>query len=467
MRKLFVDCYEMDQRCYEEFGLTEDILMENAALGMANYIKANFERGSSIFIVSGPGNNGADGITLARILNKAYRVFLYLPLGVKSKMAKLQLNRAKRVGVEVVDEIKEATITVDALFGAGLNRGLPNEIAMIVSRLNRLESFKIACDIPTGIDSRGRVGSIAFRADTTITMGALKEALYLDEAKDYVGEIICADLGVDREIYELNSNSYLLEEGDFTPPFRKKRASHKGSFGHCAIFCGEKEGAGIISAMAATRFGAGLTTLIVHEKVTPPPYIMHSTTVPKNTTAIAIGMGLGDFFEKDFLQKDVIESNVPIVLDADALSNELLLSILYQKNREIVITPHPKEFSRMWKILKDEELSVQEIQKERFEITRKFEDSFPTVTLLLKGANTIIAKDKKRYVNPLGGANLSKGGSGDVLSGLIVSLLAQGYDSLSSAINGSLALSIAGNRFDGNNYSLLSTDLIEELKYLK
>jgi hydroxyethylthiazole kinase-like uncharacterized protein yjeF len=466
MQKLFLDCYEMDKRCYEKYGLTEDILMEHAANAMAEYIKTNFPKGDSILIVAGPGNNGADGITLARILNKSYRIYLYIPLGVKSQMAKLQLKRAKAVGVEGVNDIKECDITVDALFGAGLNRGLPNEIAMIVSQLNRLNSFKISCDIPTGIDTRGRVGSIAFRADVTVTMGALKEALYLDEAKDYVGNIICADLGVDRELYEMPSNSYLLEESDFNPPFRIKKSSHKGSFGHCAIFCGEKEGAGIISALSATRFGAGLTTLIVHDKVSPPPHIMHSTTIPKNTTAIAIGMGLGNFFEKEFLQKDVVDSNIPIVLDADALSNELLLSILYQKNREIVVTPHPKEFAKMWYILKDEKLTTQEIQKDRFEIAREFEANFPTVTLLLKGANTIIAKDKKRYVNPIGGANLSKGGSGDVLSGLIVSLLAQGYDSLFSAINGSLALTLSANRFDGNNYSLISSDLIDGLKYI-
>ncbi len=191
-------------------------------------------------------------------------------------MAKIQLERAKRVGVKIVGYIRDVDIVVDAIFGAGLNRVLSTDIATVVSRLNSLKSFKIACDIPSGIDSGGRVGNVAFRADVTITMGALKESLYLDEAKDYVGEIICANLGVDRTIYEMDSNSYLLDDGDFRIPFRNKKSSHKGTFGHCAIFCGDKEGAGIISAMSATRFGAGLTTIIVNKRVTPPPHIMHS-----------------------------------------------------------------------------------------------------------------------------------------------------------------------------------------------
>jgi hydroxyethylthiazole kinase-like uncharacterized protein yjeF len=456
----------MDERCYDKFGLSEDILMEHASNSMAEYIKEHFPKGSSILIASGPGNNGADGIALARILHKAYKILLYLPFGAKSKMAKLQLKRAKLVGIKIVDNIKNADIIVDALFGAGLNRVLKTDVATVVSRLNSLNGFKLACDIPTGVDNRGRIGNVAFRADVTITMGALKKALYLDEAKDYVGEIICVYLGIDRSIYEIESNSYLLEESDFRVPFRRKKSSHKGSFGHCVIFCGEKEGAGIISAMSATRFGAGLTTIISHEKISPPPNIMHSTKLPENTTAIGIGMGLGDFFDNDILQESVVKSNIPILLDADALSHELLLSILYQKNREVIITPHPKEFIRLWKLLRDEDLSIEDVQKNRFEVAREFASSYPNVVLLLKGANPIIIKDKKLYVNPLGNSNLSKGGSGDVLSGLITSLLSQGYDALSSAINGSLALAIASSKFDGNNYSLISSDLIEELKYL-
>jgi len=150
-------------------------------------------------------------------------------------------------------------------------------------------------------------------------------------------------------------------------------------------------------------------------------------------------------------------------LDADSFHSEELLSILEQKEREIVITPHPKEFSSLWKILTGEVLSVEEIQKNRFGMVRKFNAKYPHVTILLKGANTLIMQEGKFYINPLGCAKLSKGGSGDVLSGLIVSLLAQGYTALDASIQASLALVTAANRYRGASYAMLPTDIIEGL----
>ena len=214
---------------------------------------------------------------------------------------------------------------------------------------------------------------MAFEADVTITMGALKESLYIDESKDVIGDIARVDLGVSSDQYETESQTFVLDSSDLKLPSRRQKSTHKGNFGHEGIFCGEKEGAGIIAGTAASRFGAGLTTLIVHDKVFPPAYLMHSTVVPENCSALAIGMGLGDHFDLDFLQKYVIHSHLPIVLDADSFHSEELLSILGQKEREIVITPHPKEFSALWKILTGEVLSVAEIQKDRFGMVRKFQ----------------------------------------------------------------------------------------------
>jgi len=463
MQKLFKNCYRMDEKCYQEFGLNEDILMEHAANAIEQYIRANFKLGSSVLIVCGAGNNGADGTTLARLLYPNYQVKLSVPFGVKSNMAKIQLERTKAVGVTLIDGLSEADIVVDALFGAGLNRDLNSQSIKIIENLNALNGYKIACDIPSGISENGVPLPIAFFANTTITMGALKESLYSDLAKDYVGEVIVANLGVSRELYEDSSDTYILEEGDFTPPFREQKNCHKGSFGHVAVFCGQKEGASIISAMASARFGAGLTTLIIHEKVSNiPPYLMSSTSTPKKATAIAIGMGLGDFYETEILQKEVINSNTPIVLDADALYKKELLQIVKQ-TREVVITPHPKEFSTVLKILKNIDLSIEEIQKNRFKLAREFSLKYPNCTLLLKGANPIIAKKGILYVNSLGSQVLAKGGSGDVLSGLIASLLAQGRDSLNAAINGSLALALASLKFNKSSYSLLPIDIIELL----
>ena len=467
MQKVFKNCYALDRKCYEEYGLTEDILMEHAALGIVNYIRKYFSQGTSVLITAGVGNNGADGIVLARQLHGDYDVKLYIPFAVKSEMAYLQLERTTRLGVKFVDELEDADVIVDALFGAGLNKPLNEETQHIIHQLNALKGHKIACDVPTGVSDEGLLLPLAFHADVTLTMGAYKEALYLDACKDVVGEVIRVDLGLSSLFYEGESQTFLLERPDLKLPSRTTRSTHKGSFGHAAVFCGEKEGAGIISGMAAATFGAGLTTLIVHEKVSPPAYLMHSTVVPNNASALAIGMGLGCHFESEFLQKYVVKSHMPILLDADSFYSEEILSVLEQKEREIVITPHPKEFVVMWKRLTGEELTVTQVQAKRFEMVRKFNAKYPHVTLLLKGANTLIMQEEQLYINPLGCSKLSKGGSGDVLSGLIVSLLAQGYTAIDAAIHGSLALVIAANDYKGSSYSMLSTDLINEIGKLE
>jgi hydroxyethylthiazole kinase-like uncharacterized protein yjeF len=417
--------------------------------------------------VAGTGNNGADGIALGRQLHGDYEVKLYIPFSLHSDMAKVQFERAKLLGVKTVDEVSQADVVVDALFGAGLNRNLDEDTEYLLHQINALKAHKIACDIPTGVGEKGTLMPMAFHADVTLTMGAYKEALFLDVCKDVVGEVLRIHLGVSSLFYEGESQTCLLERADLKLPSRTEQSTHKGSFGHAAVFCGEKEGAGIISGMAAATFGAGLTTLVVHEKITPPPYLMHSTVVPDNASAMAIGMGLGCHFESEFLQKYVVKSHLPIVLDADSFYNEEILTVLDQKDREVVITPHPKEFVVLWKTLTGEQLTVTQVQNKRFEMVRKFNAKYPHITILLKGANTLIMQEERLYINPLGCSKLSKGGSGDVLSGLIVALLAQGYTAIDAAIQASLALVIAAHQYEGSSYAMLSTDLVEEIGKLE
>ncbi len=467
MQKVFKSCDALDKKCYEEYGLTEEILMEHAALGMANYIREHFVQGTSVLIAAGMGNNGADGMVLARQLYGEYDIRLYVPFELRSSMAKIQFKRAALLGLKVVDSIQEAKVVVDALFGAGLNKPLNEEAQHIIHRLNTLKGHKIACDVPTGVGTQGLLMPLAFHADVTLTMGAHKEALYLDVCKDAVGEVIGVNLGISPLFYETQSQTCLLEKSDLRLPSRTEQSTHKGDFGHAAVFCGDKEGAGIIAGMASATFGAGLTTLVVREKVSPPAYLMHATVVPGNASALAIGMGMGCRFDSEFLQKYVVKSHLPIVLDADSFHSEEILSVLEQKDREIVITPHPKEFVALWKILTGEQLTVTEVQAKRFEMVRKFNARYPHVTLLLKGANTLIMQEERLYINPLGCSKLSKGGSGDVLSGLIVSLLAQGYTAIDAAIQGSLALVMAASHYKGASYAMLPTNLIDEVGKLE
>ena len=467
MQKVFHHCGNLDKRCYEKYHLSEDLLMEHAALGMERIIRQKFSEGSSVLIVAGKGNNGGDGIALARLLCSDYAVRLYIPFEVKSEMAQLQLVRALALGIETTQNLYDADVIVDALLGSGIEGELGSEILGLIERLNTLGGYKIACDMPTGINVDGQVLANAFAADITVTMGAYKEALFLDEAKDFAGKIIRVDLGLPASFYEDESDMYVLEKSDLSLPLRKKLATHKGSFGHAAIFCGEKEGASVISGEAALRFGAGLVTLVMQQKYFIPPYLMHSSTLPKNTTAIALGMGLGHDFEESFLDKFVLNNSLPLVLDADAFYSTKLLSLLTQNGRSIVLTPHPKEFVSMWKILTEEEITVSDLQSYRFEYVKRFSYLYQNAVLLLKGANTLIAHKGYVYINPLGCSNLSKGGSGDVLSGLIVALLAQGYDALDAAMQGSLALVMAAKRYDGANYAMTSMDLVNNLAYLQ
>ena len=467
MQKVFSHCKKLDTKCYETYHLSEDILMEHAALGLAQAIRSRAKEGASVLIVAGKGNNGADGIALARLLQDDFTVRLFLPFELKSDMAKLQLKRAQALGIVVVADIIPSDVVVDCILGSGFEGELGASTCELIERLNALEALKIACDIPTGIDIYGRLSPIAFDADITVTMGAYKEALFLDMAKDSIGEIIKVDLGVDSVLYEDASNLFLLEADDLRLPSRKESSTHKGTFGHAVIFCGEKEGAGIISAEAAYRFGAGLTTLVMRDKLTIPPYLMHAYSLPHNTTAIAIGMGLGNHFEESFLDKYIASNPLPLVIDADALYSPELLKLFTKTKKPIVMTPHPKEFIYLWKALSGEEITLEHLQANRFEYAKKFSQKFPDIVLVLKGANTLIAKNEKLYINTLGSAKLSKGGSGDVLSGLIVALLAQGYDALDAAIQGCLALTLGARNYKGASYAMSSVDLIEQITFLE
>lgn len=461
MQKIFDEVNSLDKRCYEEFFLNEDILMEHAASSMCSYIEDIFEENKSVLIVSGSGNNGADGLVLARLLHKKFDVNLYLASEPKSSMAKLQYKRVKTLNIKEVNEIFQADIIVDCLFGTGLNKTLDEKYLNLIDTLNSYSSFKIACDIPSGINNFGQINSSTFQADVTITMGALKTSLFTDLAKDYVGEIIVSNLGVQREIYETQTNKFLLDENDMKLPFRNKKDLNKGSFGHLNVILGSKKGAGIIASNAAFGFGVGLVSVVCNENVDLPYHIMQTQNISQNCTAIAIGMGLGKYDENKI--KEILNKDVPKIIDADLFYDELILEVL---DKEVVLTPHPKEFISLLKLSGIADISVQELQNNRFLYVEKFSKKYPKTVLLLKGANVIIAQNEKLYVNSFGSAVLSKGGSGDVLSGLIGSLLAQGYKPLDAAISASLAHTLAAKNYKKNNYSLSPQDLIEEIKNL-
>lgn len=461
MKKVFDEVRSLDKRAVEKFYLSEDILMEHASISLQNYIVKKFKKDKEILIVCGSGNNGADGVALARLLHKRFEVSLYVVKEPKTEIGKLQLKRAKAINVSFVQDIFEADVIVDCLFGTGLNKSLDDKSVALINRLNSFKSFKIACDIPSGIDSFGRVLQTAFKVDLTITMGALKTALFSDSAKDYIGDIKVASLGVENELFQTPTNKFLLQKRDLKLPFREKKSSHKGDFGHLNVISGEKLGASIIASKAAFSFGAGLVTIINESEQIIPEYIMQSRDISKNCTAIAIGMGLGDI-QDEKLEK-ILKQDVAKVFDADLFYNPIILKYLDEK---VVLTPHPKEFVSLLKMSNIANISVAKLQESRFLYVEKFCKKYPKVVLLLKGANVIISQDKNIYINRFGSSNLSKGGSGDVLSGLIASLLAQSYKPLEATISASLAHTLASKKYRKNSYSLKPQDIIKALKRL-
>ena len=451
MQKLFDEVATLDKRCYDEFYLSEDILMEHAASGMADFIRANFPKASKVVVACGSGNNGADGIALGRLLHGDFDVNIFYAKKPKSEMAILQDKRARAIGVSICEELSSCDIIVDAIVGTGFSGVFDENITKIIKQMNEIKAYKIACDVPSGY---------MFNADTTLTMGALKKDMYLDAHKDFIGEIKVLDLGISREVYEKKSNWNLLDLEDLELPYRTKKDSHKGSFGHLVLACGNKSGASILSAKAALRFGSGLVTLVGYEDTTIPHAIMYAHSLPKTTTALACGMGLGDEFSDEEMRK-FLDNEYPLIADADIFHMPILLDILKRKN--IVLTPHAKEFVSLLKQTKLANISVDDLQKNRFKYVELFCHKFPFATLLLKGANVIIAKGNEFYINPFGTQTLAKGGSGDVLSGLVGALLAQGYSALKATLNASLAHTKLALNYKGADFSLTPDDLITEI----
>ena len=464
MQNMYDEVGFLDRRCYNEFALSEDLLMEHAADGMADFIRNHFKKKSRILIATGSGNNGADGITLARLLHKDYAVSLYLVKEPKSPMCRLQFERAKKIGIIPLSKIDgEYDVVVDAVLGTGFSGAFGDELRNIMQQLNNTPGLKIACDVPSGLSRSGVCEKDTFKADVTLTMGALKKGMFLDEAKDFVGEIEVLDLGVSREVYEVKSNWRVLDKSDMILPTRERHDTHKGTFGHTAVIAGEKIGAGVLCAKSALHIGSGLVSVVDCQSSVLPIELMRSDHLPTNTTAIAVGMGLGNVWGEKELD-ELLDNKIPTVVDADMFYAKQIQKLLTRDN--VVLTPHPKEFCVLLKNLNLADIDVANLQKNRFEYVEKFSKTYPNVVLLLKGANVIIAQDSKFYINPFGSAKLAKGGSGDVLTGLIAGLLAQNYTPLEATLNGSLIHTKLAEIYKGNDFSLTPLDLIESISKL-
>jgi ADP-dependent NAD(P)H-hydrate dehydratase / NAD(P)H-hydrate epimerase len=462
LKKLFYSVSALDDAVRSRFGLSDELMMEHAALAMANEIASRFDVGVAVLIVTGCGNNGADGYALARLLHR-YDVCVLEHEEPKNELCRLQKSRALRCGVRFVTSLGDSySVVVDAVFGSGLSKPLSAATSEFISKLNALKAYKIACDTPCGLFSGGS-GDTVFAADLTVTMGAGKIGQYLDFAKDFVGEVVVAGLGVSAALYEdgFAPDGYLLEKTDMTLPLRKQRSSHKGDYGHLAAFVGEKEGAGILCGLAALGFGCGRVTLVSKGKLAVSPELMQDIELNSNISTVCIGSGLGDSLDINEVAALAIK-DLKFIIDADMFYKPEILKFL---DKDCVLTPHPKEFAELLKSCGLGDFDTALIQNERFALAKKFSQKYPKPTLILKGANTIIAQNGELFVCDLGSPALAKAGSGDVLAGLVGALVAQGYEPLEAAKSAALAHALASQRFE-NNFSLTPLALIEKIKAL-
>ncbi|OPG20503.1 NAD(P)H-hydrate dehydratase [Helicobacter pylori] len=464
MLSVYEEVNALDKRAIEELFLSEDILMENAAMALERAVLQNASLGAKVIILCGSGDNGGDGYALARRLMGRFKTLVFEMKPAKSLMCQLQKERAKKVGVviktwEEKNEDLECDVLIDCVVGSAFKGEL--EPFLNFESLSQKARFKIACDIPSGIDSKGRVDKGAFKADMTISMGAIKSCLLNDRAKDYVGELEVGHLGVFHQVYEIPTDTFLLEKSDLKLPLRDRKNAHKGDYGHAHVLLGKHSGAGLLSALSALSFGSGVVSVQALEcEITSnnkPLELVFCENFPKKLSAFALGMGLENI-PKDFNKWLGL---APCVLDAGVFYHKEVLQAL---EKEVVLTPHPKEFLSLLKLV-GINISMLELLDNKLEIARDFSQKYPKVVLLLKGANTLIAHQGRTFINNLGSVALAKAGSGDVLAGLIVSLLSQNYTPLDAAINASLAHALAGLEFK-NNYALTPLDLIEKIKRL-
>ncbi|WP_169777858.1 NAD(P)H-hydrate dehydratase [Campylobacter curvus] len=464
MKRLFESTAELDTRASEKFGLGDEILMENAAASIANFIRKKFKKKAKILGVCGAGNNGADVFAALRMLALDYEASFYACEKELKPLAAKQRQRALEAGVREAGEIGEAACIIDGIFGSGLSRQLGASHIKTIEILNENKAYKVACDVPSGLNKQGAILGACVKADVTICMGARKIGLYSDVAKDYTGKILLARLGVSSKNFSVQSEDHLLTRRDMKLPFRGKNDTNKGDFGHVFVLAGEHKGAAMMAANAANAIGAGLVSVVSQSEISSlEENIMQAKSLSAKMNAGALGMGLGRQNCADLPLGEL--AGKALVIDADMCYEPRVIELL-RSNENIVITPHPKEFCSLLALAGIAHIDIKTLQNDRFKFAREWSLKFKNV-LLLKGANTIIAQNGRLYIMRHGTSALAKGGSGDVLSGLVAGLLAQGYSPLDAAVTASLAHALGARKFKKNNYALSPKNIIEGVKCLR
>lgn len=495
---------ELDHRTINESGIPGKMLMERAGSAVVEHIERSLgpARRKVVTILCGKGNNGGDGFVSARLLHRLQakvRVIMMTPASELSKDAATMyrhfVRAAGRSHIHVFHSkdriesiIRESDIVVDALLGTGLSAEVTGNYADAIDSINEAACPVVAIDIPSGLHAEtGAVLGRAVRATSTVTLGLPKIGLYQGKGIDLVGSVRIADIGIPSSYIESVQTGITL----MTPGFLRtvlpvrQTSDHKGSFGHAGIIAGSvgKTGAAAMAAKAALRSGAGLVTIAVPSSVNDivESKLLEAMTIPMPETkartfarsafdrlssfisvrsAVAIGPGLSTHPETvELIQALTPRLDRPAVLDADAL-NALAgrASLLTTCKVPPILTPHPGEMARL-----ETDATSQSVNSDRIGTARRFARE-RGVFVVLKGARTVVARpDGSAAICPTGNPGMATAGTGDVLTGMMVGLLAQGLSSWDAACSATYLHGLAGDlaSAEKGQAGLLAGDVID------
>lgn len=479
---------EYDSNTIDRIGIPGMVLMERAALAALDYLLKRWEKGNAL-ILAGVGNNGGDGLALARLLaEKGWQVEIWC-VGDPEKATgqwKAQRHILENYPVDFssIPGRTEYTIMVDALFGAGLSRDITGEYARAVTEFQSREGFKLALDIPSGVDSdTGSIRGTAVKADATVTFGFQKRGLCLYPGCQWAGEIVLADIGItERSFFGREPETFTFTgEPEALLPHRAEDGN-KGTFGKILLAAGSVNmaGAAVLAAKAAYRAGAGMVKVITPEE----NRVILQTAVPEAllgtrrelaeslewADVVVIGPGIGKSQPAvNDLRQVLRYGEKPLVIDADGLnllaeSRELqqLLEEQGKKGRQIVLTPHVGELSRLTGV------PVRELKTSLPAYGRELAKQFHVI-VVAKDARTFVCREGgSAYCNLCGNSGMATAGSGDVLSGITGALLAQTEDAFTAA---ALAVYLHGKAGDAaaarkGRRGCMAGDIVEALTEL-
>jgi ADP-dependent NAD(P)H-hydrate dehydratase / NAD(P)H-hydrate epimerase len=491
------EMYAIDRYTIEHIGISEESLMENAGQAVAKVLLHKLSHHHRIAVIAGIGNNGGDGFVVARVLKSfGYITDLWL-IPPKEKLkgaAKQALTIYERSGYEVNQYVGNEErfhqqlccydVIIDAMLGIGVKGPLRSPYKEIIEMINKLKTPSVyAIDIPSGIPADGGAVDTAIQADVTITIQSPKLSAYLYPTADFYGEVITVDIGIPPIAFDKRAAyKKCWTENDVVKTLpRRPRFSHKGTFGKGMVIGGSRNMSGAITmtAKAALRSGAGLLTMAIPDDIssvaaTYVPEVMYYPCPSErghfrgeidlsnfDLDAAAIGPGMGRTAGTKQIVKTVLEQEIPVVLDADALYFwKDYESLVQHRTAVTVLTPHPGEMARML------DISVNKVENNRFGIAKRFATEYG-VYLVLKGPYTIITTPEgEQFVNTTGNPALAKGGSGDVLTGMIVAFLMQHQHVHAAICNAIYVHGKAADELVQSNHSpldVLASDVIDAI----